>query len=132
MDILSTSHSVFFHVAFPLFRHLFPLTFCRYQLLWVTLLHPNTTIFHPISFPSFLLSLLGFLLPSFNYTLLSIFFSLFFFLHFFLFYSLFSYVYSRSTYNSSIQPFILDPADGQDPGGIYGSVLFTNFFFVCT
>lgn len=63
----------------------------------------SLSVFFSLSF----YSLLGFLVPFFNYTpFFHIFFSLFFL-------PFFSCVYSRNTYNSSIQPFILGP------GGIW-------------
>ena len=107
----------------PLFRLLFPLTFYRYQLLWFTLSQPFLTLFPFRLF--FFLSLLGFLLPFFNYTLLSIsFFSFFFFLS--IPFSHMSILGPRTT--RAFNPSFLILQTGKIPAG-YGSVLFTNFFF---
>jgi len=75
-------------------------------------------------------SLLGFLLPFFNYTLLSMSFSLFFFFPFF--YSIpFSHMSILGTRTTrAFNPSFLILQTGKIPAG-YGSVLF-NFFFVCT
>jgi hypothetical protein len=102
-------------VISSLFCPLCPLTFCRYQLLWFTLSHLE----HNYLFSS--IRLLG----SHYYSLITLFFPIFFFPFYYLSPS---YVYSRNTYNVGIQPFILDSADGQGPGG-NGNVLFTYFFY---
>lgn len=110
-----------FHVAFPCFVSYFLLLFVDtnnyFGLRYHTRAQPFLTLFpfRPFFFFFSLsfYSLLGFLLPFFNYTLLSISFSLFPFLF------PFSYVYSRKTYTLSIQPFTLDPTDGQGPGWIW-------------
>jgi len=71
-------------------------------------------------------------LGSYYHSLITHFFPYLFLSSFFLFSLLFpfSHIYSQNTYNSSIQPFILDPADGQGPVGIL--VAFCSIFFACT
>jgi len=121
MDILSAFHSAFFMSLSPA---LSPISSYFLSIPTTTLVYaitPERNRFSPyfLSVPFFFFfslsfySLLGFLLPFFNYTLLSISFSLFPFLF------PFSYVYSRKTYTLSIQPFTLDPTDGQGPGWIW-------------
>lgn len=115
-----------FHVAFPpCFVSCFLLLFIDTNYFGLRYHNRFSPYFLSVFF---FLSLLGFLLPFFNYTLLSISFFSFFFLS--IPFSHMSILGPRTT--RAFNPSFLILQTGKIPTG-YGSVLFTIFFFfVCT